>query len=305
MLASVRAIDVSQVCVVGNVQVSTQALRALFAQEVPICFFTYGGWFSGIAEGLPGKHVELRRRQVIEAGRGGLAVARRFVAGKIANQRTLLRRNARHDVTRTLVQLRELQRAAEDCRTIASLLGIEGTAARLYFDRFPSMLRDETALPDGPFSFEGRNKRPPTDPINALLSFLYSLLIKDLTVNALAVAFDPYLGFLHRPRFGRPALALDLAEEFRALVADSSVLTLVNNGEVSRSDFVVRAGGVQLTADGRRAVISAYERRLDVELTHPLFGYRVTYRRLLEVQARLLAAHLMGEIDAYVPITTR
>lgn len=305
VLASVRAIDVSQVNLYGNVQVSTQAMRALFAKEVPICFFSYGGWFSGIAQGLPAKHVELRRRQVIEAGRGGLDPARRFIVGKITNQRTLLRRNARQDVTTTTDQLRQLQLDAARCASVPSLLGLEGTAARLYFSRFTTMLRPEAVLPGATFDFDGRNRRPPLDPVNALLSFVYGLLTKDLTTVTHAVGFDPYLGLMHRPKFGRPALALDLGEEFRALVGDSVVLTVINNGEVSRSDFTVRAGGVQLTPDGRRAVVGAYERRLDVEITHPMFGYRITYRRLMEVQARILAAYLLGEIEAYVPIVTR
>jgi CRISPR-associated protein Cas1 len=138
-----------------------------------------------------------------------------------------------------------------------------------------------------------------------LLSYLYGLLAKDLTVTAYAIGFDPYLGFYHRPRFGRPALALDLAEEFRPIVADSVALNLINNGEIAPSDFVVRAGGVALTSSGRRRVLVAYERRLDHEIKHPTFGYRISYRRVLEVQARVLAAAVLGEIPEYVPFTTR
>jgi CRISPR-associated protein Cas1 len=119
------------------------------------------------------------------------------------------------------------------------------------------------------------------------------------------VGFDPYLGFYHRPRFGRSALALDLAEEFRPLVAESLVINLINNGEVDDGDFVVRAGGVALTPRGRKAVLAGYERRLDVEIKHPLFGYRISYRRVLDVQSRLLAAHVLGEVPAYLPFTTR
>jgi len=189
--------------------------------------------------------------------------------------------------------------------SIPSLLGIEGTAARLYFGAFSSMLRPGAGLPGEPFSFEGRSRRPPRDPINCLLSYAYSLMTKDLTVIAYAIGFDPYLGFFHRPRFGRPALALDLCEEFRPLVAESVVLNLINNGEISESDFVVRAGGVALTPVGRRAVLRAYERRLDTEIKHPTFGYRLTYRRVFDVQARLLAAHVLGEVPEYVPFTTR
>lgn len=129
--------------------------------------------------------------------------------------------------------------------------------------------------------------------------------MKDLTVVCNGVGFDPYLGFYHRPRFGRPALALDLAEEFRPLIGDSVVLTAINNGEVRASDFTVRAAGVAMTASGRKSVIAAYERRLNQEVTHPTFGYTITYRRVLEVQARMLGAYLLGEIPNYVAFTTR
>jgi len=304
-LVSRRLLDVSQLCLFGNVQVTTQALRQLFAREIPVCFFSYGGWFSGMAEGLPSKNVDLRRRQVAIAGQGGLELARRFVAGKITNGRTLLRRNAREDISEAVAQLHELQREAQEAVSIASLLGIEGAAARTYFQAFPRMFRPTAETVDESFDFEGRNRRPPRDPVNALLSFVYALLVKDLTATAFSVGFDPYLGFYHRPRFGRPALALDLAEEFRHLVGDSVVLQVINNGEVKRSDFLVRAGGVALTKEGRKAVLAAYERRLEVELTHPWFGYKATYRRLMELQARILAAYVLGEVPEYAALVTR
>lgn len=305
LLSSTRLIDVSQLCVYGNVQVSTQLLRELFTREVPVCYFSYGGWFSGMAEGLPSKHVELRRRQVVVAGQGGLDIARRIVAGKIRNSRTLLRRNARTALPETLLRLKEGERAATCAVSAAELLGVEGAAARTYFERLPAMLRAEHQLPGAAFRWDGRNRRPPQDAVNCLLSFTYGLLVKDLTVLCLAVGLDPYLGFYHRPRFGRPALALDLAEEFRPLVADSVVLGCINNGEVAAADFVVRAGGVALTKDGRRAVIAAYERRMDVAVRHPVFGYRISYRRVLDVQVRLLAAHLLDEVPSYTAFTTR
>jgi len=304
-LASIRLIDVSQLCIYGNAQVSSQLIRELFRRQVPVCWFSYGGWFSGLGEGLPSKHVDLRRRQVAIAHQGGLDISRRIVEGKIRNCRTLLRRNSRAKPDGALDSLRRLADDARDAVSIAALLGIEGTAARIYFDVFATMLRDEHGLPGRPFSFEGRNRRPPLDPINCLLSYVYSLLTKDLTAYTYAVGFDPYIGFYHRPRFGRPALALDLAEEFRPLVADSVVVNLVNNGEVGPSDFTVRAGGVALTPGGRKAVIAAYERRLNVEITHPVFKYKITYRRVLDVQARLLGAYLLDEVPAYVPLMTR
>ena len=279
---------------------TTQLLRECFAREIPVCWFSHGGWFQGIAEGLPAKNIELRRRQFGVAFQAGLPVARRFVEGKIRNSRTLLRRNERSPNDEVFAQLKPLAERALVASSLESLLGVEGTAARLYFSRFSTMLRRDFG-----FDFEGRNRRPPRDPVNCLLSFLYALLVKNLTAVVFTIGFDPYLGMFHKPRFGRPALALDLAEEFRPLIADSVAVNVINNGEVKPADFLVRAGGVGLTPDGRRSVVAAYERRLDTEVTHPVFGYRVAYRRVLEVQARLLAAYLMREIPDYVPFTTR
>uniref|UniRef100_UPI001AA06942 CRISPR-associated endonuclease Cas1 n=1 Tax=Rhabdothermincola sediminis TaxID=2751370 RepID=UPI001AA06942 len=201
-----------------------------------------------------------------------------------------------------------LRAAAEEATKATSyggLLGVEGAAARTYFGSFAAMLRDELASVGAPFAFSNRNRRPPLDPVNCLLSYLYGLLVKELTVTLFTVGFDPYLGFFHRPRFGRPALALDLAEEFRPLIAESVTINLINNGEIRKTDFVVRAGGVSLTATGRRKVLAAYERRLDQRIRHPVFGYKVSYRRVLEVQSRLLAAHLTGEVPEYTGFMTR
>lgn len=304
-IGEVRLIDVSQLCIHGNVQVSTQLLRELMAGDIPVCFFSYGGWFSGMAHGLPSKHVELRRRQTAVASSGGLEIARSIISAKILNSRTLLRRNARTKPEEVIARLRSASINAASAESVATLLGIEGAAARSYFGAFSAMLKSELSLPGQPFSFEHRNRRPPLDAINCLLSFGYGQLVKDLTTATFAVGFDPYQGFYHRPRYGRPALALDLAEEFRPLVVESTVINLVNNGEISPPDFVVRAGGVALTQGGRRAFLRAYERRMDAEVTHPLFGYRISYRRVLEVQARLLGAVLLGEIPTYTPFQTR
>ena len=302
VLQEVRLIDVSQVAIYGNVQISSQAMRAMFDQQVPVCWFSYGGWFQGIAHGLPSKHVDLRRRQVAIAAQAGLPIAQKMIEGKIRNSRTLLRRNSRSEVKALLEQLKASADQTAEVDTIESLLGVEGVAARLYFSRFSAMLKDDSL---GTFDFQGRNRRPPRDPVNCLLSYAYSLLTKDLTAVALAVGFDPYMGVFHKPRFGRPALALDLAEEFRPLIADSTVVNVINNGEIQENGFIVRAQGVALTQQGRRSFIAAYERRLDQEVTHPVYGYKITYRRVLEVQARMLGAYLLGEIPDYVPFMTR
>jgi len=304
-LASFRLIDVAQLAVFGRVQVSTGALHTLFDAGAPVLWLSYGGWLKGWASGPPSKYVELRRRQTAAHAAGGLGLARRMIEGKIRNCRTLLRRNARADCSAVLDQLGRLAAATQSAGDFGELLGVEGTAARLYFAAFPTMLIPSALPLAAAFTAEGRNRRPPRDPLNALLSFCYAMLTKDLLAVALGVGFDPYLGVYHRSRYGRPALVLDLAEEFRPLIADSVVLALLNNGEIGPADFISRAGGVALTPDGRRAVIRAYERRLSTVVTHPGFGYRISYRRVLDVQARILAATLVGELPQYVPMVTR
>jgi CRISPR-associated endonuclease Cas1 len=190
--------------------------------------------------------------------------------------------------------LRRAVRAAGEAKNLSELLGIEGNGA-IYFGNFVSMLasaKDDEALR---FEFEHRNRRPATDPVNALLSFTYAMLVRELTATLSAVGFDPYRGFYHQPRYGRPALALDIMEPFRPILADSTVITAINNGEIKPADFVW-AGRCALTALGRKKIIGAFERRMATEITHPVFGYRLSYRRVLEVQARLLGRYLMGEI---------
>lgn len=302
---SFRLLDVSQLAVFGNITISSQCVRELMSREIPVLWFSYGGWFSGLAEGLPGKNIDLRIAQYRTSPEEALVIARQMIAGKIHNSRTLLRRNSRENDEKVIAQLRDLVQAAREADSSGQLLGLEGTAARLYFSRFTKMLSEQSAEETRKFDENGRSRRPPPDPINALLSFCYSMLIKDITVASYAVGFDPYLGFLHQPKYGRPALALDLAEEFRPLIAESVVLQVLNNKEVKSSDFLISAGGCQLMKEGRQAVLRAYERRMDQEIVHPHFGYRVSYRRALDVQARMLAAYLLGEIPKYSPFVTR
>ena len=297
--------ELSEIAVFGNAQVSSQALGAAMRDGVPVHWFSYGGWYLGTARGHWHKNVVLRQAQYEVAGDAerALRVAREMVRSKIRNQRTILRRNSEGGADK--VALREMARLADAARAAgdaATLLGVEGAAARAYFQAFGGMLR---ARVGGEFSFEGRNRRPPRDPVNALLSYAYSLLTKDATAAVAAAGFDPYMGFYHRPRYGKPALGLDLMEEFRAIVADSVVLSAINGGEVDEGSFVVRADGCNLTDGGRRAFLRAYERRLGQQIRHPLFGYQATWRRVLDVQARLLGRHVMGETARYVPIETR
>lgn len=299
-----RLIDVSQLCVFGNVQVTTQTLHELFRRDIPTFWFSYGGWLRGTGNTLSTGHVALRRRQVTVAQEDALAIASSMIAGKIRNTRTLLMRNARPRPVAAIQRLKQAAVTAQGSSSVEELLGVEGAAARTYWSAFASMLKpDHDEITD--FDMQGRNRRPPLDPVNCLLGYAYSLLTKDCVATLTSVGLDPCVGVLHAERYGRPALALDLAEEFRPLIAESVVIGAVNNGEVRASDFVSRAQGVSLTRNGRRTMTAAYERRLAAELTHPVFGYRVSYRRAIEVQARMIAATLLGDIDEYTALVTR
>lgn len=367
LLAERRLMDVSQVSLFGNVMISAQVLRELTTRGIPVCHFTYGGWFHAITTGLEHKNVELRIRQFEIAAdpEKSLRIARWLISGKIRNCRTMLRRHLPDDnvarvsdagVTapndaglpstatawpfpetqrcqelprrrhgqhcsstvpgenfpddssenlkpksdRPLDALAEYRRRAERASSAETLLGLEGMAAKTYFQAFFDALNGRHG-----FDVNDRNRRPPSDPVNAVLSFVYSLLVKELTVVLQAVGFDPMLGFFHRPRYGRPSLALDVAEEYRPLIGDSVTLMVFNNGEVDHSSFLERMGSVTMTESGRKSVIAAFERRLEQEVTHPIFGYRVSYRRILEVQARLLARTVTGELPEYIPFCTR
>jgi len=326
--AEARIGEVSQVAVFGSTMLSSSALHECFRRDIPVSWHTYGGWFVGHTVGTGHRNVETRMHQY----RGSfdaqvcLRLARGWVHAKIANCRTMLRRNWRSSaqwdaedegddartperaddgVPRELAAgLREDMESAKSARSIESLLGIEGASANRYFRNFASLLRTEDSA-NLQFDFMGRNRRPPRDPINALLSFAYAMLTREWTIVLSAVGLDPYLGFYHQPRYGRPALALDMMEPFRPLLADSTVLMAINNGEVRPSDFVRAAGSCNLSESGRKRFIAAFERRMSQEVTHPIFRYRLSYRRLLEVQARLLIRALSGEIPEYPNFVTR
>ncbi|PYJ99337.1 MAG: CRISPR-associated endonuclease Cas1 [Verrucomicrobia bacterium] len=321
LIEEVRMRDVSHVALFGNIQISTQAIQSLCEQEVPVTYFSMGGWFYGITRGHGMKNVFLRMEQFRLARDEAmcLSLAQQFVHGKIRNHRTLLMRNHLEPPESIIAKLKRASEDALGAGSIEELLGIEGAAASQYFQQFSGMVKiaDELAAPAEQrsandtkqlafnFNFANRNRRPPTDPVNAMLSLAYSMLTKDCTLAALAVGFDPYVGFYHQPRFGRPALGLDLMEEFRPLVAESTVLSCINNRVVTEKDFVRAGQAVNLNAPGRKRFFQTYEQRMSSLITHPLFDYKVSYRRALELQARLLAKTLTGEIAEYIPLMTR
>jgi CRISPR-associated protein Cas1 len=333
-VAEARLAEVSQIALFGAAMLSTPALHECFRRDIPVTWHTYGGWFVGHTAGTGHRNVENRTAQYRASfdPQVCLHLARGWVAAKIANSRTLLRRNWRGAAefssedhlqetpdpgggaeelvssqsapAELLIALRDDMNRASRVPNLEALLGFEGTAASRYFQNFASLLKTD-ADPSLSFDFMGRNRRPPRDPINALLSFAYSMLTREWTIVLSAVGLDPYRGFYHQPRFGRPALALDMMEPFRPLIADSTVITVVNTGEVRPTDFVRAAGGCNLTDSGRKRFIAAFERRMQQEITHPIFKYRISYRRLLEVQARLLIRFLTSEIPEYPNFVTR
>ncbi|MEL6189637.1 MAG: CRISPR-associated endonuclease Cas1, partial [Myxococcota bacterium] len=269
---------------------------------IAVSYLSRGGWLYGRTRGHSHKNVLLRRAQYLSAEdiEGSLRIAQRLVRAKIKNGRTLIRRNATVDSARA--ELTKTLETVDRAESIEALLGLEGHAAAVYFRAFNGLLGERVSPC---FEFQRRNRRPAQDPTNALLSLGYALLTTTWTETVERVGFDPYLGFYHQPRYGKPALALDLMEEFRPIVADSVVLNLIRRGTLSEEDFVRTRTSCSLSKAGRRRFIGAYERRLSEEVTHPVFGYRVSYRQVFEIQARLLARYLTGETSDFPEFTTR
>ncbi len=299
----VRLLETSEVCLFGGVQISTQALSACFRAEIPVAFFSAAGWFQGYASAPGGRNAQRRLDQysLVSDDKRCLDAARALVRRKVRNSRTLLRRNARTDVASCLAELERISKKVLDAPDTPSLLGLEGLAAKAYFGSFSAMFADQSTS----FEFTKRNRRPPADPVNALLSLAYSLLTKDWTAALHAVGLDPYVGVFHRPKHGKPALALDLMEEFRPLIADSVVLQVLNNGEIEPHHFVQRGPACNLNDHARGKFLDAYSRRMEQEVRHPVLGYSVSYRRLLLVQARLFTRFCAGEIPEYPGFQTR
>lgn len=307
-LARVPLHAVRHVVVCGPVQVSTQALQTLAANDIPVSYVTVHGRFIGAFLPAPTKNVCLREAQyrVFNDPLVRLRLAKAVVRAKLANQRTLLMRQLRDEGGSQLPAARglyDLLRALDDAADLDTVLGLEGQGAALYFAEFGRFLK--RSGPGRPFDFTTRNRRPPSDPVNALLSLAYTLLARDCFSAACTVGFDPYKGFYHGGKHGKPSLALDLMEEFRPVIADSVVITLINNDMLKPADFLVWKDAYQLAETGRKVFFQAYEQRKATVVTHPVYGYRMSYSRMIEVQARMLAAYVRGNIPNYTGFTVR
>lgn len=296
----------------GQVSCSPFLLHLCAQHKVAVSFLTEHGRFQARVVGPISGNVLLRREQYRRADREADAatVARALVLAKIANCRAGLLRSARERpegaeacllqgaAARLLGVLARVEKAA----AVDAIRGLEGEAANVYFDAFDAMI----TAPKPAFGFRGRNRRPPLDNVNALLSFFYTLLVHDVVGALESVGLDPAVGFLHCDRPGRPSLALDLAEEFRPFLADRLALTLMNRRQVNADGFVKsEAGGVWMTDDTRKEVIAAWQKRKQDEILHPFLEERIAIGLLPYVQALLLARHLRGDLDAYPAFFSR
>jgi CRISPR-associated protein Cas1 len=293
----------------GRVTVSPSAMALCAERGVAVSFLTPSGRLMARVDAPGSGSVALRRAQVRAADDAArtMTIARAVVAGKIQSQRqTLLRsaRDAKDDadaeaLRRAADLLRQSAEALPRAATLDAVRGREGESTRLYFDHVARMTPD---APE-PLRFNGRSRRPPADAANALLSFLYGVLTNDCASALAAVGLDPSIGFLHADRPGRPSLALDLVEEFRAPLADRLAITLINRRQVSPADFLTRTGGaVELTEAGRRTVVAAYQERKNERREHPHLGQQAPIGRFPFIQARILARCLRGDLEHYVPV---
>lgn len=301
-MASLPLERVQAVVVHGNVDLSGGLIRELLWRGLPVLWCTSAGRIVGWAASAASPNGEPRARQAVASQTGRLDLAREFVSAKIAGQATLLRR--RGGPREAVARLRTLSRSATTAESLPRLLGVEGDAAACYFRHFESMLSASVRELEG-LTFAGRVRRPATDMVNAALNYAYALLLADCTRAVLACGLDPHHGFLHSSGRNKPALALDLAEEFRAALGDSTVVGAFNNGELQGKDFTATTGPVALRDKGRKALIAAYERRVSGSFRHPTFGYELTWRRAMEVQARLVLGVLDGSMPRYIGLRTR
>ena len=300
--------NLESVLVFGPSAMSPPAMQLCWENNVAVAFLSEHGQFLARGEGVPQGSVLLRRAQhrVADDPALVLPLIKNLVAGKIQNSRWLLNRTAREttaDAERMTLagvarQLASALRELPDAPDADAVRGFEGRAAALYFDVFPLHLK---ASLRARFPFDGRERRPPRNALNCLLSFLYALLRHDCVAGLAAIGLDPFVGFLHVDRPGREALALDLMEEFRPF-ADRLAITLLNRGELKAADFVEREGGAwELTEAGRKALVAAWQQRKLEETMHAHFKAKVRHGQLPFLQARILARVLRGDIPAYLP----
>lgn len=305
LLLALPLTQVSQLVLMGNVTVTAPVVRTLLDRGIGLVYLTGDGKLLGRLQPTESKNVPLRWAQFQAASdpQRSLHIAKAIVRGKILNERTLLQRAAREGSSGTgqaITQLRALAERVERATGLDELRGIEGAAAAAYFREWPNLIKVLG------FPFPGRIRRPPTDPVNALISFGSVLLMNEVLAACQIVGFDPYVGFLHMDRYGRPALALDLMEEFRPVLVEATVLAFVNRRMVDPEDFETGVGGAKrMKRHALQKFLAAWDEKKRTIIRHPVLNWEVPYWRVIELQARVLGKALLGEIDDYVPFLTR
>jgi CRISP-associated protein Cas1 len=330
---TVPLFKVEEVVVLGEITITTPALTRLLEARAPVTYLSKHGHYLGTLNPILTKNGILRLAQhtayADDVRRH--SIAQRFVVGKLRNMRTVLMRYARQypdpqmnalveSVKRCIwaaeqtvwldghgvLTEHEIDAPADNVNTdmrmhgLGSLLGCEGAGSAAYFSAFSKLIKCNWS-----HGFSKRIRRPPTDPVNALLSYGYVILTSQVASILAGVGFDPYIGYLHASRYGKPALALDLMEEFRPIIVDSVVLSLLNNRQLSQSDFIQDLNSYRMTEATKRLFLQKFEERMQEVITHPVFEYKATYRRCIELQARLLGKYLIGEVTEYSPFSVR
>ena len=306
-LLDVPLIKVDGVVVMGRATVSPAILSELLERKIPLSFVTGTGRYLGRLEPELSKNIFVRSAQWQAVGETeqALHIVRGLVRGKLKNYRNALLRAGRDfpevQLHKAITQLEQAIAPIAQTSAINSLRGLEGAGSAAYFGSFNHLIRVQD------FQFTARNRRPPTDPVNALLSLGYALLRHDIQSAINLVGFDPYLGYLHVERYGRPSLALDLMEEFRPLVVDAVVLSSINRRAIAPTDFTTEpvSGAVSLNLEGLRTFLRLYEQKKQSKFKHPVMKQQCTYQEAFEIQVRLLAKYLMGEVEQYPPLVLK
>lgn len=294
--------DVENICLYGNTQITTQAMTEVITNGGGVFYFSSGGWINGCTHAPLTKNVQLRIAQYNKLQNIDICLhlVQNNIISKISNQRTMIRRNNKGKVDDILDELKREKEKIRITTNIDSIRGYEGNSARLYWQGYASLIKESDK-----WKMVGRNRRPPKDEINAMLSFGYSLLLRDFISAIVMTGMDYLLGFYHIVQPGRPSLALDLMEPYRPLLVDSIVLRMVNENMVDTSDFMKTKAGVYMKPETKKKIIYMYEKRVDEMITHPKFGYRLSYRRMINLEAKLFGKYIQGEIDDYIPLMTR
>jgi len=306
-LGQFPVLTVGNILCFGQVSVSPALMGFCGERGIGLSFYSEYGKFLARIQGRQTGNVLLRRTQYRWADNSekSVSIARIIISAKIANSRYVLLREIRNHGANDLLEraTQQLFSCLQRCRStlnVQQIMGVEGEAAAIYFGIFNQLLHDSQ------FVFAGRVRRPPTDPVNALLSFLYSMITQECVSALLGVGLDPFVGFLHQDRPGRPSLALDMLEEFRASWADRFVLTLINRKQIKLNDFVMEASGaVRLTDNARKVLLVAYQERKQDEILHPYLQEKIPIGLLPHCQSLLLARHLRNDTQYYSPYLAR